>query len=98
MADTIQAVYATQLWQDVATLTDGQIADGEGCTIQNQSGSNLPISVAMAPTMPSEDFGGWLVPAILSQPLVVPTPESGSKVWVKCSPSSVTTLISIQKL
>lgn len=78
MADTLPSVDATGEWQAVSVLTDGGVAIGTGCIIQNQSQAR--VLVAISETQPDADFPGIILPPIPDRPLHIPAGEN--EVWI----------------
>lgn len=79
MADTLPNVDITSEWQAVSVLTDGAIAAGAGCIIQNQSQTR--INAAIAASQPAADFMGIIIPTLPERPLMIAA--GANEVWLK---------------
>lgn len=78
MADTLANVQVGPEWQAVSVLTDGAVAAGTGCIIQNQSGYRM--YAAISADEPASDIVGIIIPPVPDRPLHIASGES--EVWI----------------
>lgn len=78
MADTLPNVEITSEWQAVSVLTDGAVAAGTGCIIQNQSEARIHVAISDGP--PPANVAGIIVAPNPDRPLYITPGEN--EVWI----------------